>query len=451
MSAPDRRAGILIADALRDVSTATPASLDAQAIDGRDVESRGGLLRRLAWVFLHQVAGRGAVFAFFALLPLWFSLEAAGAFILAYSTMQVVLQPAFDTAVNTLLVRAAARGDRAAVIQLVEWALLLLGVLLVAGLVAVASGRVAPLWAWLAAYFALSLPLNMTFAVCRGHGRFDVEGVVGSLQKVSLLPLLAAMSADANAPARALFFSTVVGWTLLAAGFWRAWLTERSTWRAGPVLPSAGATALRETIFLTALAGVALLYLRIDLVLLGAFSGLRDVGVYATASRWMEAAFVLPFGFMLVLFPRLSSRPLRSGELGSAFRLFSIVGVVTFAASVGAAWLVVPLVYRGALGQQVGRLVLQLSPSAIAVCFGMLSSQTLVAWGRTPLALVAALVGLATKLAIALVAIPRLGTAGAALAAVGTEVAVAIAAGVLLRRVLNESPQPLVDADPAPY
>ncbi|MGE0451384.1 MAG: lipopolysaccharide biosynthesis protein [Vicinamibacterales bacterium] len=412
--------------------------LDVRTNDSDDVAPGDRVIHRLAWVLLHQVVGRGSVFAFFALLPLWLPLEAAGAFALAYSTMQMVFQPAFDTAVNTMLVRAVARGDWTTVGRVVQWTLALLGVLLTAGVAAVATAGVAPLWSWLAGYFALSLPLNMAFAICRGRGRFDVEGIVGSLQKLSLLPLLWATPASASAPAQALFLSAIFGWTVFATGFGPAWRGERAVPPVQPAGPFIHTAPLRETLYLTALAAAALLYLRIDLVLLGAFSGLRDVGVYATASRWMEAAFVLPVGFMLVLFPRLSSRPFQSGELRFAFRLFSTVAVVTFAGSLAVAWFLIPVVYRGAVGQQLARLVLLLSPCAIAVCFGTLFSQTLVAWGRTPLALAAALVGLGAKLTIAGAAIPRMGTTGAALASVGTEVAVAVASAVLLRRVMHE-------------
>jgi O-antigen/teichoic acid export membrane protein len=397
-------------------------------------------VRRLGWSFLHQGVGRGAVFVFFAVLPTWVSLEAAGLFAVAYASMQVVFQPVFDTAVGTLLSRAAAQDDRAAVRQLGYGALVLLSVLLGVGLAAAAAWHLfTPLWMWLAAYFALSLPLNMAFAICRGYGRFDVEGVIGSLQKGALLPLLAVAGGGEHAPAQALALSAAVGWALFAAGVGWPWSGSLKTWMAAPAGPSPAGTPFRDTLYLAALATVALLYLRIDLVLLDIFSGPRDVGIYATASRWMEAAFVLPFGVMLVLFPQLSSRPLDRSSVRQSVRVFAGVGVVTFLASLIAAWWVVPLVYDETLGPVITGLLITLSPTAMAVSVGMLFSQTLVASGRTRLALVAGLVGLATKLVIAFVAIPRLGPDGAAIAAVGTETAVAITAGLLLRRVLRST------------
>ena len=84
------------------------------------------MIRRLAWVFLHQGLGRGSVFAFFALLPLVLPLEAVGRFTLAWAALLLVLQPALEAAAGTLLVRAAARGDGVSEADLLQ-ALALLG------------------------------------------------------------------------------------------------------------------------------------------------------------------------------------------------------------------------------------------------------------------------------------------------------------------------------------
>ncbi len=129
------------------------------------------MIRRLAWVFLHQGLGRGSVFAFFALLPLVLPLEAVGRFTLAWAALLLVLQPALEAAAGTLLVRASARGDgptagrvaRAAAGSVAGLAALL-------ALASFALGAVAPVWGWLGLSFAALLPLSLLFAAARGRG-----------------------------------------------------------------------------------------------------------------------------------------------------------------------------------------------------------------------------------------------------------------------------------------
>jgi O-antigen/teichoic acid export membrane protein len=402
------------------------------------------VIRRLGWVFLHQGVGRAAVFGFFAMLPLRLPLEAVGHFTLAYATLLLILQPVFDTAVNTMLVRAAARGEAALVQKLARRALQALAAVLIAGFLIADLIGLPAVWSWLLGSLALSLPLGMVFAISRGSGRFDVEGVVGSLQKLSLLPLLVWLAAAAipeTAPAQALLLSALVGWFLLASVYGRRWFASS---RRAPALELAapGRESLSEILRLTALAAVSLVYLRIDLALLGWFTDFADVGLYATAARWVEALAVVPYGVMLALFPRLSLRRPSPAELGQALRLFGWLGLLLCAAGLLLGQFVIPRLYAGATGGALGPLLVLLSPWPLAVSLGMFCSQTLVASGRSSLALAASLAGLVTHLMLALPAIPVLGVRGAAMAAVGTEIAVACVSGLLLRRSLRDAAAP---------
>lgn len=390
------------------------------------------MIRRLAWVFLHQGLGRGSVFAFFALLPLVLPLEAVGRFTLAWAALLLVLQPALEAAAGTLLVRASARGDgptagrvaRAAAGSVAGLAALL-------ALASFALGAVAPVWGWLGLSFAALLPLSLLFAAARGRGRFDLEGIAGTVQKACLPPLLLLLAregADETLPAKALLLSAVPGWAAAALLLARRPLGRPSA--PPPAAPAPSATA-REALLLAALAAASFLALRADLGLLGALRGLREVGLFATASRWVEAAYVLTYGAMLAFFPTLAAERPGAGRLRRAAALFGATGIFGSVAVAAGALLLAPRLYAGA-GGEIASIVLRLAPAALPVALSTLCGQALVAREKTPLALVAAVAGLAVHLALSVALIPRLGPEGAAWAAVAGETAGAGAAALLL-------------------
>ena len=183
--------------------------------------------------------------------------------------------------------------------------------------------------------------------------------------------------------------------------------------------PSAAAT-VREAVLLALLAATSFLALRVDLGLLGAFRDLRDVGLFATASRWVEAAYVLPFGAMLALFPTLASERPGAGRLRRAAVPFAAAGLLGGAAVAAGALLLASRLYAG-VGSEIAAIVVRLAPAAVPVSLSTLFGQALVARERTGLALTAAAISLTAHLTASLVLIPPLGPAGAAWAAVAGE------------------------------
>lgn len=395
------------------------------------------MIRRLAWVFFHQGVGRGSVFVFFALLPLVLPLEAVGRFTLAWAALLLVLQPALEAAAGTLLVRAAARGESATTRRVAIAAVAAVASL--AALLALLSfglRAIGPVWGWLGAAFAALLPLNLLFATARGRGRFELEGIAGTVQKAFLPPLLlllAAEGADETLPAKVLLLSAGPGWAVAGLVLAR---------RPFPGVPSPSGRApstsstVREALLLAALAAASFLALRADLGLLGALGDLRDVGLFATASRWVEAAYVLPYGAMLALFPTLASERPGPRRLKRAAGLFAVAGLLGAVAVAAGALVLAPRLYPEA-GVRIAEVILRLAPAAFPVALSTLFGQALVARERTGLALGAALSGLAVHLAVSLVLIPVLGPAGAAWAAVAGESAGAAVAALLLARALG--------------
>lgn len=389
----------------------------------------------MLWSVLHQGAGRAATFLFFASLPWLIPLEAVGHFSLTWTGLLLLLQPAFDSALGLLLVKAVARGDRGrAGAALRQAARAFLPAAVLAGWIVVALGAAPGVTALLVVALGLALPLQAAFALSRGEGALEVEGSVGTLQKLALLPLAAALHASGVGgewlPALALLLSAVVGWLLLGvlfAGRLRGLAALRT---AADPAPELG----REAALLAGTAVAVLLYQRLDLFLLGSLRDSADVGRYATAVRWAEIGYVAAHALMLVAFPRLaaSAAARRPGVRGAL--AFGALGLLVGAGVWGLGRWIAPLVY-GTNGAAIGSLVTALAPSVPAVFVGAFATQSLVAADRTHLGLKVALLGLATNLAVALVAIPAWGARGAALATVVTEAAIALAALLLLNRL----------------
>jgi O-antigen/teichoic acid export membrane protein len=369
------------------------------------------MIRRLSWVFFHQGVGRGSVFAFFALLPLVLPLEAVGRFTLAWAALLLVLQPALEAAAGTLLVRAAARGEGATtrrVALAAAGAVASLAAFL--GVLSFGVRALPPVWGWLGAAFAALLPLNLLFASARGRGNSS-SGDRRDVQKVFLPPLLlllAGEGADETLPAKVLLLSAAPGWAAAALVLARRPLPSVPAPRG--TAPSAAAT-VREAVLLALLAATSFLALRVDLGLLGAFRDLRDVGLFATASRWVEAAYVLPFGAMLALFPTLASERPGAGRLRRAAVPFAAAGLLGGAAVAAGALLLASRLYAG-VGSEIAAIVVRLAPAAVPVSLSTLFGQALVARERTGLALTAAAISLTAHLTASLVLIPPLGPAG---------------------------------------
>ena len=394
------------------------------------------MIRRLAWVFLHQGVGRGSTFAFFALLPLVLPLDAVGRFTLAWAAILLVLQPALEGAAGTLLVRAAARGDvatsrrvgRAAVGTCTALAALL-------ALLSFGAQVAPPVWGWLGLAFAVLLPLNLVSASARGRGVFELEGIAGTIQKASLpllLLLLAHDGADETLPARVLLLSAIPGWA--AAGFVLARHPLPDV-PAASASPPAASETWREVLLLAGLSAASFLALRADLGLLRAFRGFHDVGLFATASRWVEAAYVLPYGAMLAYFPTVAAERPSPARLRRAALSFAATGGLGAVAAAVAATLLAPRLYPGA-GAEIAQVVLRLAPAALPVALSTLCGQALVARERSGLALAGALTGLTVHLGFSVLLIPSLGPAGAAYAAVAGELAGAAAAVLFVSRAL---------------
>jgi O-antigen/teichoic acid export membrane protein len=173
----------------------------------------------------------------------------------------------------------------------------------------------------------------------------------------------------------------------------------------------------------------AMVYARMDLVLLGFWQGEAAAGRYGAAYKLWEALALLPASVLDAMFPemsRLATSPDGVKRLRILFKnatpLMLLSGMLLAAAGVAAAGALVPLVYgsKGDYGSSIlpFRLLVCAAP---AMFLYLLSGHTLYALGkqRRVTAIMVA-VGL-TNVALNLVAIPRWGIIGAAVVALLSE------------------------------
>lgn len=171
------------------------------------------------------------------------------------------------------------------------------------------------------------------------------------------------------------------------------------------------------------LAGVSsLLYLRVDVVMLGAMVGDYEVGIYGAATRLSEAWYFLPT--ILVASAQPAILRLRNEDYAQYLKslrfLYSVLVWLSLSISCVTWFIATPLVTL-LFGEQyaaAGPVLLVHVWAGVAVFLGAASSQFLIAEDLARIAMFRAMLGLAVNVALNLVAIPRWGALGAAVATV---------------------------------
>jgi O-antigen/teichoic acid export membrane protein len=187
---------------------------------------------------------------------------------------------------------------------------------------------------------------------------------------------------------------------------------------------------LRLSVPFAVLAGFSVLYLRVDILMLGQLESAADVGNYGIASRIMDTAIVVPAYFgsaFLATIAQTGPRTAR-GQMQTAGALRHILVIcvpLAFALAVCAD----PLVDLVAGGEydSAGTLLAILSPWLALIASYSVLSNLQVALDRVRVLIAIVLTGLLLKIALNGVLIPLYGSEGAAVAAVIAESAVVVA------------------------
>ena len=389
------------------------------------------------WQLVDQGLGRGLLFLFYAFIPLAIGPEAYGSFAVAQAAMLVVAEPLMSLGLDSIVVRNVARGRLAVLCP----AFFLRGALIAAaGVASVAVGTalggdtrvVSLLWAYLA---TLSME-RLLFSYYRGREWMRMEGIAGALQKSLALPILACLAAlgvrGAVLPALSLALMAVIGAALLAR-LYRREIAELVRLAAQSTETVDLAALLREGAVLGLATAAAVVYFRVDSVMLGILADDAAAGMYSAAYRFMEATFVLPALLMAAVFPRLARADSGSAALrGSAVGLAAIGIGATAAVYAGAEPLIAGL--YGPAYARAGRTLEILAFAITPVYLGVVLTQAMIARGRQAAYLRLSVLGLAINVTLNLLLIPAYLEIGAAVATLVTEIVVAVGAAISLRR-----------------
>ena len=183
---------------------------------------------------------------------------------------------------------------------------------------------------------------------------------------------------------------------------------------------SGAVVLLRESWPLMLSAFAIMVYMRIDVIMLGQMRGERDAGIYAVAAQLSEVWYTVPLVVATSVFPRMIGlRTEAPARYALRLRqLLSALGVVALGIAVGAAlvspWLVHAL-YGADYAQSAD--VVRLHVWALVFVFpGMIGNRWYIAEGLQTLMLRRTLAGAALNIGLNFVLIPRWGPTGAALA-----------------------------------
>lgn len=164
----------------------------------------------------------------------------------------------------------------------------------------------------------------------------------------------------------------------------------------------------------------SMLYLRLDMVMLGEMSGDRTVGIYGAATRISEVWYFIPMAIVSSLQPSLvrareHSREQYLGRLLQIYRLMAGLSILVSLMVMFAAEPVINLLYGAQYKDAAVVLAVHIWAS-IAVFLGVASSQYLTIENLQKLAFYRTTIGLGCNVVLNFVLIPRFGALGAAIA-----------------------------------
>jgi O-antigen/teichoic acid export membrane protein len=264
-------------------------------------------------------------------------------------------------------------------------------------------------------------------AFINGRQRMEVSGLIDvTMRLLAVVASFPALLAGLGVMGVLLctLGATLAGVLLYGAVVWRWRFTPNWQWA-----PSAWRGCLAESYPFALTSIAAMVYSRVDLVLLGLWQDELTVGWYSAAYKLWEALGLLPASLLEAMFPemsRLASTQEGRQRLRALFRTASWAmlggGLLLAVAGLLAAKALIPLVYGGTGGYAPAVLPFRVLVCAIPAMFlYLLSGHALYALGKQRRVTVAMLVVGLVNVALNLVVIPRWSYLGAAVVALGTE------------------------------
>lgn len=186
-------------------------------------------------------------------------------------------------------------------------------------------------------------------------------------------------------------------------------------------------------------------FYKVDVLLLARWRPAEDVGAYVAAYKFVDVVHALVLAGVAAVYPRLSRHAPASGprERWAATRVSELLVLVTVPAA-ATVWLLRSELVRGLYGEAFAAgipLLALLAPAIPALALNLLAGYVLAATGRMGLAAAGYAAGMAVKVGLNAVLIPRMGAEGAALAMLLSEVFLAVGFLTALRVAAGAAPE----------
>ena len=182
---------------------------------------------------------------------------------------------------------------------------------------------------------------------------------------------------------------------------------------------------------------VAIIYLRIDRIMIGEMAGNFELGIYSVAAMLAEAFYFIPVAISNSVFPsiveaRASSEELFVTRMQQFYNLMALLGyLVALPVTILAGWLV-PFLF-GEVYAEAGPMLVGLAWAGIFFNLAVARSQYLTALNWTRLNFITDLLGCLMNVVLNIILIPRYGGMGAVVASVISYWVVAHGSCVLFR------------------
>jgi O-antigen/teichoic acid export membrane protein len=272
--------------------------------------------------------------------------------------------------------------------------------------------------------------VDLWFQACLQNRRSSLCRSAAFLAAAAFKLALIALAAPLLAFAAAIVLEAALAAALLAWSYRGLRTPGRWRWNR-----TRARLLLRESAPLL-LAGVAVIYMRVDQVVLREIAGERELGWYSAALAISSALIVVPMAICASVAPSLArlreADPARyRHRLGT---LFALMWWLMIPACAAVAWLARPLVlwlYGEAYAPAAAMLAIH-AVSAVPAALGVAQSLWIVNERRNQLSLYRTLLGACTSLGLNLALVPVYGGQGAAWAAIGAQLVAAVLSNLVL-------------------
>lgn len=162
----------------------------------------------------------------------------------------------------------------------------------------------------------------------------------------------------------------------------------------------------------------------IDIISLGRWDTVTNVGIYSAAQRAAQFFYIIPTLFSFALFPRFSREAVSNTPVFQSLieRSVIILCAITFPIIIGGAAIATPiLTLLFGASFSIGNTSFIILIACLPLVFlQTILSSTLVAQGKQQMLMIASAVGVGTGIILSTILVPRYGMTGAALAVFGT-------------------------------